>query len=343
MYTSFETEIPLAPSTEICKLGAMHLKRFWGKIQLKKEGKIGQNSFKNEWQTDITLLNALGLGLEPTLKYIYANNTSFEDFEDWISGVTGGPDPDKIANFNQTVSGGETKPEFDDEEDVLMPEDIAFWEENGYVIIRNAVSREFCEEAVALICESIGVDRYDSSTWYGDNKLRQGIMVQLFQHPVLQRNRTAFRIRRAFEQLWRRKDIWVNTDRVGFNPPETDTYLFPGPRLHWDVSIKQPIPFGTQGILYLADTADNQGAFTLIPGFQHKIADWLKSLPQGANPRQQNLYALGPKPIAASAGDFILWHQALPHGSSPNTASLPRFVQYINYEPADHHESDEWI
>ena len=32
-----------------------------------------------------------------------------------------------------------------------------------------------------------------------------------------------------------------------------------------------------------------------------------------------------------------------PHGSSPNTAKLPRFVQYINYSPIDEKESEEWV
>ena len=147
----------------------------------------------------------------------------------------------------------------------------------------------------------------------------------------------------AFEDLWRRKDIWVNTDRVGFNPPETELYKFRGPRLHWDISIKPPVPFATAGILYLADTAENQGAFTLVPGFHNRVEEWLGSLPPGANPRSQDLYALGPKPIAANAGDFIIWHQALPHGSSPNTSALPRFVQYINYEPADNADVRPWL
>jgi ectoine hydroxylase-related dioxygenase (phytanoyl-CoA dioxygenase family) len=168
-------------------------------------------------------------------------------------------------------------------------------------------------------------------------------MVQLFQHSLLDKNRNSPKIRKAYEQLWQRTDLWVNTDRVGFNPPETELYRFPGPHLHWDASIKQPMPFGTQGILYLADTAANQGAFTLVPGFQNRIADWLNGLPEGANPRQQDMHALGAIPIAANAGDFILWHQALPHGSSPNTSALPRFVQYINYEPFGHHENAEWL
>ena len=168
-------------------------------------------------------------------------------------------------------------------------------------------------------------------------------MVQLFNHPALERNRHAYKIRKAFEELLNRTDLWVNTDRAGFNPPETPAHPFQGPRLHWDVSVKLPIPFGLQGILYLADTAENQGAFTLVPGFQNKIDAWINSLLPGTNPRTQDMYALGPKPIAANAGDFILWHHALPHGSSPNTATKPRFVQYIKYLPAEKVEEVEWI
>ena len=178
---------------------------------------------------------------------------------------------------------------------MLSLADYQFWTENGYVIIRNAVPKEDCDLAIKGICDFIGIDRYDASTWYGDHPARNGIMVQLFQHPVFQKNRNAFRIRKAYQEIWKRNDVWVNTDRAGFNPPQTASFKFYGPFLHWDVSLQQPIPFGTQGILYLADTAENQGAFTLVPGFQNRVAEWIDSLPAGANPRQQDLYALGPK------------------------------------------------
>jgi len=137
--------------------------------------------------------------------------------------------------------------------------------------------------------------------------------------------------------------MWLNPDRVGFNPPEIANWKFPGPGLHWDVSLQLPIPFGLQGILYLNDIASNQGAFTLVPGFHNKIESWLKNLPANANPRNENIHSLGTKPIAANAGDFIIWHQALPHGSSPNTTLQPRFVQYINYAPSDMEVRDKWI
>ena len=51
--------------------------------------------------------------------------------------------------------------------------------------------------------------------------------------------------------------------------------------------------------------------------------------------QQQDLHTLGAKPIAVEAGGFIVWHQTLPHGNSPNKAKDPRIVQYITMYPVD--------
>jgi ectoine hydroxylase-related dioxygenase (phytanoyl-CoA dioxygenase family) len=104
-----------------------------------------------------------------------------------------------------------------------------------------------------------------------------------------------------------------------------------------------PIPFGTQGILYLTCTPPEQGALTVVPGFQRWGEDWLKNLALGANPREQDMHALGTRAIGGSAGDLIIWHQALPHGASPNRGPAPRLVQYINMFPTRIEERDEWI
>ncbi|NOT52643.1 MAG: phytanoyl-CoA dioxygenase, partial [Chitinophagaceae bacterium] len=188
----------------------------------------------------------------------------------------------------------------------------------------------------------LGMDKNDASTWYGPHEDKQGIMVQLFQHPLLQANRESKKIRKAYEQFWNTNDLWVNTDRVGFNPPETDKWKFPGPGLHWDVSLDLPIPFGLQGILYLADVEPEQGAFTLVPGFHKRIDSWIQNLPAGADPRTEDMHALGSKPVAGKAGDFIIWHQALPHGSRPNTTNKPRIVQYINLQPVNREIKSKW-
>ncbi len=337
--------IDLPESTEPGNLGILHLKRYWAKTQLKKTGKLPPDALKKEWNLDITLLSVLGLGIEQTGRYLYLHAPDFSDFENWILELNQGRLPlNKINEFNTCITTGySTREKPDRDQFVLSETDIEFWKENGYVIVRGVISREDCQDAVEAICKFIDVKPEDSSTWYNSHPGRQGIMVQLFQHPAMDKNRQSLKIRAAYEQLWDRKDLWVTTDRAGFNPPETKAWPFQGPRLHWDVSLELPIPFGLQGILYLTDTATNQGAFTLVPGFQNRIGGWLKSLPAHVNPRNEDLYALGSIPLAANAGDFIIWHQALPHGSSPNSSSLPRIVQYINYAPLDVEIRDKWI
>jgi hypothetical protein len=336
--------INISDSTEIGSLGVMHLKRYWQKCQLKKDGSLASDAFPEEWNIDITLLSALGLGLEQTLKEIYNSLKDFNDFENWVLYINNGELPkEKIEQFNRYIHNRENGIVEGEIEKVLDELDISFWNENGYLIIRNVISGQDCEDTINAICDFIDIERDDPSTWYNNHPFRQGIMVQLFQHPALEKNRLSSKIRKAYEQLWSRKDLWVNTDRVGFNPPETSSWKFPGPKMHWDVSLAMPIPFGLQGILYLADTASNQGAFTLVPGFHNKIESWLGSLLASVNPRNEDIYAMGTKPIEAKAGDFIIWHQALPHGSSPNTSELPRFVQYINYAPLDAEVNDVWI
>ena len=93
----------------------------------------------------------------------------------------------------------------------------------------------------------------------------------------------------------------------------------------------------------MTDTPPEQGAFTLVPGFHRRIEDWIKSLPPGADPRSQDMHALGSQPIGGRAGDLVIWHQALPHGSRPNRGTRPRMVQYINMFPTRIEVQDVWL
>jgi len=324
--------IELANSTETGQLNVLHLKRFWSKAMLKRNGQLPATVLAEEWNADTTLLKVLGLGLEQTMVYLYQQAPAFPEFEAWILDINGGSlVSEKVAQFNTELQEGGIRVKAATA--TLSSDDQHFWDEHGYLIIRKAVTREDCDHVITAICDFLDLKRDDPSTWYQPHPAKQGIMVQLFQHPALEKNRNNPNIRRVYEALWQREDIWVTTDRVSFNPPENDQWHFPGPNLHWDTDLSVPISFGLQGLLYLSDTKESQGAFTLVPGFHKKIALWLKELPAGANPAKENLYALGAKPIAAEAGDFIVWHHALPHGSSPNTSDVPRIVQYINYSP----------
>lgn len=329
--SSIETEKPIAGFSEQGEIPVNHLKRFWSKSLAKRYG--AKDLWSEENQLDLTLLSCLGLALEPTIQYVYQFAPTFQEFEDWIKTQS---DPNErlstIERFNLLF---ESDPERMESQNQLPEEDSRFFDENGYLIIREAISKQDCEETVALITSHLGIDLNNPETWYVHHPSQQGIMVQLFKHPILEQNRQSRRIREVFECLWKNSNLWVTTDRVGFNPPETSSWTFPGPHLHLDIEPQIPLPFGLQGILYLTDTEENQGAFTLVPGFHQKINQWMSQFRPGDIPLSGVFNDLQKKPIAAKAGDFIIWHHGLPHGSSPNTHTKPRIVQYIKWYPVE--------
>jgi len=294
------------------------------------------------------MLDELGIGLEQGLQHLGRMRPSFAEFEQWILETAGEVSGTQVARINAMVTGSECPPEtarrlaeVEADEPVLSAEDLAFWDERGYVVVHDAVPASSREAATQAVLDHVGARADDPESWYQPND--HGIMVQYFQHPAFTANRRSRRVHKAFAQLWKTADLWVTTDRVGFNVPERPGWMFRGPHLHWDVSLARPIPLGTQGILYLTDTGPEQGALTLVPGFHRRIDEWLEGLPPGADPRRQDLHALGSEPIAGRAGDLIIWHHALPHGSRPNRATRPRIVQYINMRPARMDIRETWI
>jgi hypothetical protein len=39
----------------------------------------------------------------------------------------------------------------------------------------------------------------------------------------------------------------------------------------------------------------------------------------------------------------VIWHGAIPHGSRPNRAAMPRIVQYVRMYPTREDCADAWI
>jgi ectoine hydroxylase-related dioxygenase (phytanoyl-CoA dioxygenase family) len=329
---------PLPSTEETGSLGVRHLKRFWARTIANRQGMSDTGS---DWDLDNTLLGGLRIGLRETFQEVVGPEPSFEAFEAWILTKNGGHiDAKRVEELNVALSGGQPAcgGPFDA---ALTREEMAFWDENGYVIVHDAVSAENCQAAAAAIYEFLKMNPEVPETWYYGPQ-GHSIWIPLMHHPAIWANRDSPRIRAAFAQIWGRSDMWCTVDQAGMNPPERPGWAFPGPHLHWDVSVALPIPFGVQGILYLTDTAPDQGAFTCVPGFHRKIENWLHGLPSGADPRKQNLAALGAVPIAGRAGDLIIWHHALPHGSSPNRAKAPRVVQYIRMMPSQWDFNPTW-
>lgn len=352
VFDVIEQKPVLVSSDDLSCLGIYHLQRLWQKIQLRKWGE-SYTELANEWHLDKTLLDLCGIGLEPGLRALYQNDhqSAFVAFIQQIAKLTAAD----IAGINQqlsTISHGLTlsltMPEVDDlnsieVEDsnpaaVLSESQLNFWRSEGYLVIPHVLTAEQCAATRDFIWQQLGANEQDPATWYQAHEFMQKIMLQLFRHPQLDANRQVPKIRQVFEQLWQRTDLVMTTDRVSFNPPETPTWHFPGPDMHWDIPLQLPVKFGTQGLIYLTDTSVDQGAFCCVPGFHLKIEEWLLEQNKKQNKtdielQQQDWSKWPAKSIAANAGDLIIWHHALPHGASPNRAKLPRMVQYINFYP----------
>lgn len=323
-----------------------YLKRCWSSWMAARQGQAG-SGMPEAHRTQIVLA-ALGVGLEQTMQHVLREAPDFADFEDWIVRTAGAPDAATVARIQALVDGGpppdalrELHARIEAMPPVLDAADLAHWDTHGYVVVRQAVPAADSAAAAQVVWDAVNATPDDPESWYPNAP--RNIMLQRFQHPAFEKNRRALRIHKAFAQLWGTADLWRSTDRCGFNVPERPGHAYSAQGLHWDVSLVQPIPFCTQGILYLTDTPPEQGALTVVPGFHRTVGDWLARLPPGADPRRQDFQALGATPVGAGAGDLVIWHQALPHGASPNRGTRPRLVQYINMFPAEVATHDTWL
>jgi hypothetical protein len=343
------TAFPIAGKMEVGALGVVYLKRLWSfwvsGRQWAPEDKV------SHWRAMNVLFSGLGLGVEETLRHLGKTQPGFEAFEAWVLERNGGSiDPAVIARMNAALTGAAPPAEavvhmqaIEQAPPVLSADDLAHWAEHGWVVLHDAISPQACQATAQAVWDAQGMSPDDPAGWNGVGPKQQCVFVQLFRHPVLDANRRSARIHKVFAQLWGTADLWVSTDRVGFNPPVTPQRPFPGPGIHWDVSLVQPIPLGIQGLIYLTDTAADQGAFALVPGMHRTIGPWLDAVPPGETPHTHAARTLEMTPIAGRAGDMILWHHALPHGPTPNTTDQPRLVHYMKMFPADFGYQPDWL
>jgi hypothetical protein len=279
------------------------------------------------WDKEVEMLYQLGISMEDALQYLYFEKPNFETFKIWV---------------NQKKKDKTLEPK-DLTENVLSDDDLEFWSKNGYIIVKNAIPKEDCENTQLAIWDFLKMDPNKRETWYNNHQDQKGLMLNFSDHETLNRNRFSPRIKKAYEQLYKTNNIYKTIDKVSFNPPETHEFTFLGGALHWDVSLSLPISFGLQGLLYLTDCGAQDGAFHCVPGFHNKIDSWLKNLEPHINPREEILKITQPIPIVANAGDFIIWQNTLPHCASANQGKSPRMVQYLTYFPNDFTSNEKWI
>lgn len=250
---------------------------------------------------------------------------------------------------------------------ILSDKDWAFWEENGYVVIPDAVPQENLDALVEQIWTFLEMDEADEETWYKYrpytredlcSPISQAGMVEMYQHQALWDNRQFPRIHQVFSEMLGTEKLWVSLDRANMKPPDRADRPEWGHKgmIHWDIDTGNlplleederaatwlPNPdthIGLQGVLYLTDTDVDQGGFQCIPGFHRTFYDWVDTQPADRNPRFPDMNGLDIKVVEGKAGSFVIWHKLLAHGNGHNRSTRPRLAQYITMGPAP--EKDE--
>lgn len=299
------------------------LENFWNRILNPNSIIIETNS---TWTQVVAFLFKMGISMEDTLQFLYREKPNLIQFKNWIQ-----------INKNE-LAHQEIQNDI-----VFSDEELNFWNQNGYIVLKNAISKKDCIETQNAIWDFLEMNPENRNSWYVKHEKQNGLIVNFSNHPTLNKNRESKKILSAFQQLYNSNNIYKSIDKVSFNPPINDNYNFLGSKLHWDVSLKLPIPFALQGLIYLSDCKENDGCFQCVPGFHNQIENWLNSLPSNANPRERALDELKSIPIIGEAGDMIIWNQAIPHSATPNYAQKPRMVQYLTYIHDDYKEQNLWI
>src|SRR5438067_4641792 len=101
---------------------------------------------------------------------------------------------------------------------VLTPADHAFFAENGYVIVHDAVPPENRQAVIDLIWELLEMDPDHPEDWYRAPHRTSG-MVEVYQHQALWDNRQYPRIYQAFREIRGSGRLWVSMDRACMKPP----------------------------------------------------------------------------------------------------------------------------
>lgn len=231
---------------------------------------------------------------------------------------------------------------------IFTKEMKVFFQTNGYVLIKNAVPKSYCDRLVQVIWDFMGKSPDDPEGWYtpakGMDTFWEGQaagMLPLYNHQAMWDIRQHPNVYEAFSELIGEKKLRVSLDRVSMKPPKRADH--PGLSanfIHWDEDttdlqfpLEQPRPL--QGVVYLADTAANQGGFQCVPSIYRNMEEYLKAQPEGRDPRQPDLTGYEVEPIPGEAGDLLIWDVMLAHGSGDNLSDKPRFAQYVLMFPED--------
>ncbi len=232
---------------------------------------------------------------------------------------------------------------------VLSEEDWDFWIHNGYIVIKQAISKEQAQKTAAFIWEFDEKDPNDPTTWYAPPRAEMQMkelagtgMVEVYNHQLLWDNRSAQRVYDAFVDVWGMEELWCTIDRANLNFPSKKGPEYTG-FIHWDYD-PETRPQNVQGVLALNDQTDeNMGGFQCIPELYRTYDTWKLTQPEDRDRFQPDysMFKDQVEKVSMEAGDLLIFNSTEPHGIRPNrTNDKVRIAQYISMMPAQEEDQN---
>lgn len=203
--------------------------------------------------------------------------------------------------------------------------------EDGVLVVPDVVPEQLCRAVIDEIERFCEIDPAVPTTWYQARFAGHGIVPvhhaqalwDVRQHPA---------VHAVFSDLYAREDLWVSMDRLSFKPPHSaQTENWRTEPLHWDCDPWQFSGPSLQGLVYLTDTDETQGAFCCGVDVFRDLPAYLARHANDPDRRHPSAAVTG---FGGRAGSLLVFNRLMPHSSLPNRSDAPRFVQYVTMQPA---------
>lgn len=199
----------------------------------------------------------------------------------------------------------------------ISQSDLDFLDENGYLIVNNAVPESFCDLVLEVIMGLSEIEKNSDKGGYfyglgksqriynllGKNK----IFWTALQHPTILQLMDHFFARETLHDLY-----YLTSYHANILNPGAESQI-----LHVDAAVPEPLPPWTiraNSNILLQDYTTENGATEIVPG-SHLLH---------RKPTQGDLESSVVKPIVAKKGSIIVWHGNLWHRSGENTSDKSR-------------------
>ncbi len=206
--------------------------------------------------------------------------------------------------------------------------------EEGYLVVPGLVPDDLCDAVMDAMLEYAGIDPEDRNTWYNRENDGHGI-IPLHHHQSLWNLRQYPGIHQVFSELYESENLWVSNDRVSCKAPKAEeTSDWRRERVHWDCDPWNFTQLGMQGLVYLNDTDESQGAFSCVPSIFRNLKQYLSDHEQDEHRRYPQVDDSELVRIPGPKGSLVIFHRLMPHTSDLNQSDHHRFVQYVTMVPA---------